>query len=312
MKKVKTRRRFKYRIILYLLFVFLGYQFSYNIILNLKLATTNEQFMTALLSNSNYHMLYDKKANNLLNKAFTLLFDINEPVSILESTFHYKTKNQTLTTYVSNSTEEDLENPQIFIYNTHQSEEYEGKNLNEYNVSPGVMMAAYMFKDKLKDNGVGTLVLENNLIDYLNLNNMNYVQSYKASRVFIEPIIKENQNLKLIIDLHRDSISKQKSTISINGKNCAKVAFVVGSEYDNYEKNLEVVTNINNKIKKKYPELTRGILVKGGSGNNGVYNQDLNTKIILMELGTNTNTIDEVLNSIELLSPILKEYVYES
>lgn len=312
-KRIKIKKRkFKYRILIYAFLAFCGYQISYNIILNIKLAATNEEFITALLANSNYHMLYDKKANNIFNKAFSYFFNVNEPVSILENTFHYKTSNEQLTTYVNNISQNKTENPQIFIYNTHQSENYAGENLKEYNINPGVMMAAYIFKDKLEKEGITTLVLQDNLIDYMNLNNMKYSQSYKASKTFIEPIINQNKDLKLIIDLHRDSIPKEKSTVNINGKSCAKIVIVIGNEYDNYEQNLDNAEKINNKIKEKYPTLTRNILIKGGKGNNGIYNQNLNPNMMLIELGTNTNTIDEVLNTIELLSPILKEYVNES
>ena len=64
-------------------------------------------------------------------------------------------------------------------------------------------------------------------------------------------------------------------------------------------------------IKEKYPSLTRGVLTKGGKGVNGIYNQDLNPNMILLEIGSQNNTIDEVLNTIELLAPIIAEYVNE-
>ena len=170
-------------------------------------------------------------------------------------------------------------------------------------------MASYILEDKLAKQNIKALVLEDNLIDYMNLNNMKHAQSYKASRYFIEKTIKENDSLKLIIDIHRDSIPKDKSTIIINNKSCAKIVFVVGNEYDSYEKNLDITNKLNEKIKEKYPELTRGILIKGGAGNNGIYNQDLNSNMTLMELGTEGNTISEVLNTIELIAPIIGEYV---
>ena len=103
MKKVKTvkKRKFKFRILGYAFLVFLGYQISFNVIMNIKLAHTNEEFIKGLLADSNYHLLYEKKADNLLNKMFSYIFDINEPVSILENTFHYKANKET-NGYVSN------------------------------------------------------------------------------------------------------------------------------------------------------------------------------------------------------------------
>ena len=311
--KLKKRRKFKFRLLLYIFLVFLGYQISFNIIMNVKLAKTNEDFLKAMLADSNYHLLYEKKASNLLTKAFTYFFDINEPVKILENAFHYKA-NIIKTGYIENPLEEvkqvvKEEKPSVYLYNTHQGEMYQGKALENYNITPGVMMAAYILKDKLSKENVETIVLEDNIIDYMNLNNMKHALSYKASRHFIENTIKENKNLKLIIDIHRDSIPKEKSTVIINNKACAKIAFVVGNEYDTYEENLKVTNILNEKIKEKYKELTRGVLIKGGAGNNGVYNQDLNPNMTLIEIGAEENTINEVLNTIELIAPIIGEYI---
>jgi len=315
--KLKKRRKFKYRILLYIFLIFLGYQVSFNIIMNIKLAHTNEDFIKALLVDSNYHMLYEKKANNLLNKAFSYFFNINEPVTILENTFHYKSAKQANIGYVRNPIKEEITEvskeekvePKVFIYNTHQGEQYQGKGLEEYNITPGVMMASYIMQDKLNKENVSTIVLEDDIIDYMNLNNMKHAQSYKASRYFIENTIKENPSLKLILDIHRDSIPKDKSTIIIDNKACAKIVFVVGSEYDTYEENLKLTNELNDKIKEKYNGLTRGVLIKGGIGSNGIYNQDLNPKMTLMEIGSDDNTISEVLNTIELIAPIIGEYV---
>ena len=257
-----------------------------------------------------------KKANNILNRAFAYFFDINEPVRILENTFHYKA-NTMKTGYIENPLEQikevvkEEEVPLVFIYNTHQGEMYQGKGLENYNITPGVMMASYILKDKLAKENVSSIVMEDNLIDYMNLNNMKHALSYRASRHFIEGTIRENDSLKLILDIHRDSISKEKSTVIINNKPCAKIVFVVGNEYDTYEENLKNTSTLNEMIKEKYQDLTRGVLIKGGSGSNGVYNQDLNPKMTLMEIGSYENTIDEVLNTIELIAPIIGEYVNE-
>ena len=284
--------------------------------MNIKLDKTNQDFLKSMLADSNYHLLYEKKAHNLLTKAFTYFFDINEPVKILENTFHYKA-NIEKTGYIENPLEQAKEvvkeekYPSVYIYNTHQSEMYQGKALENYNITPGVMMASYILKDKLAKENIETIVLEDNIIDYMNLNNMKHALSYKASRHFIENTIKENKNLKLIMDIHRDSIPKEKSTVIINNKACAKIAFVVGNEYDTYEENLKLTNTLNEKIKEKYKDLTRGVIIKGGAGSNGVYNQDLNPNMTLIEIGAEENTINEVLNTIELFAPIIGEYINE-
>lgn len=313
MKKVK--RRFKFRLLGYALIIFLGYQISFNIFMNFRLVTSNESFIKALLIDSNYPMLYEKKANNLFSKIFSKIIDVNEPITILDNIFPLKqNKINADMAYVSNPNIEIKEekNPEIFLYNTHQGEAYEGNALEGYNITPGVMMASYIMQKRLNDQNIKAIVMEENITDYLNLNNMKYSKSYEASRKFLKEAINTNQDLKLIIDIHRDSISKEKSTVIIGDKSCAKILFVIGKEYSTYQENLQMTERLNNKIKEKYPTLTRGVIIKGGKGNNGIYNQDLKSNITLMEIGGEKNTIDEVLNTIDLISPIIGEYINES
>lgn len=317
MKKVrlKKKRKFKFRLIVYALIFFLGYELAFNIIMNLKLVSSNEEFIKALIADSNYHLLYEKKASDLFSKLFSKILDVNEPVSILENTFHFEAS-ETAMAYVSNPEIEEVENldvaPSIYIYNTHQSEAYKGDALEDYNITPGVMMASYILQDKLAQIGIKADVLEESIVDYLNLNSMSYSKSYEVSRIFLTEALNNYSDYKLIIDLHRDALSKTSSTTVINNKSCAKISFVVGEDHENYQANLNVATQINDKIKEKYPDLTRGIISKGGAGANGIYNQDLNENIILIEIGGSENTIDEVLNTIELLAPIFGEYVNET
>ena len=196
MKKVKTvkKRKFKKRLLLYAFLVFLGYELSFNLIMNFKLATNNEDFIKCLLADSNYHLLYEKKADDLFSKLFAKALDVNEPVSILENTFHYKGDKVDTSTYVNSVGNNIVEgtSPAVYIYNSHQAEEYQGEGLDEYNIKPGVMMASYILQDKLEKAGVSSLVLEDNLIDYMNLNNMSHAKSYEASRTFVSAAIKDN------------------------------------------------------------------------------------------------------------------------
>ena len=120
------------------------------------------------------------------------------------------------------------------------------------------------------------------------------------------------KEIKLYIDLHRDAASKDVTTTVINDKSCAKVMFVIGKEYETYQNNLGIANKINEKIIKLYPSLSRGILKKEGAGVNGVYNQDLASNIILLELGGDNNNLDEVINTIELIVPIIGEYINET
>lgn len=136
-----------------------------------------------------------------------------------------------------------------------------------------------------------------------------YAESYVASRTFVESILKKYPDLKLIIDLHRDAIPHDSSTITIGEKNYAKVLFIVGMNNPNYQTNLSLAQSLSDLINQSYPKLSRGIMSKSGSNVNGLYNQDLNGNMILLELGANENTIDEVQNTVEAIVPIMSAYL---
>jgi len=189
----------------------------------------------------------------------------------------------------------------IYIYSTHQTEKYsDGKSIRN---------AANYIKEKFAGESVEVTIEENSIQEFLIANNYSYNNSYIASRYFIEEEIKNN-NYDLIIDLHRDAVSKRSSSVTIDGLTCAKIMFVIGKKNKDYKKNYEIAKELNKLIEDKYPKLTRGILLQDGANVNGIYNQDLNEKMILLELGGNQNNYNEVQNTIDLIIPIIGEYLY--
>lgn len=320
-KSKKIRKKYFLKILMYICIIYITYQTTTNILLDFKLEKSNEDFIIALLNDSNHHLLYEKRKNNLLDKVIKYIgnIDINRPVSMLKKVFGYEFKeekqvveeveDEVITNYIEDPNPISVDKPIVYIYNTHQLESYNATNYTDYNITPNVLMASYLLKERLNNLGIGTIVETANINDFLSLNGWSYSASYKASRYYVEDTIKKNPNLKLIIDLHRDAIPKSSSTITIDGKNYAKILFVIGKEYDHYEENLEIANKINEIIKEKYPLLTRGVITKEGENVNGIYNQDLSNKIILIECGGNENTIDEVMNTIEVLSKAIKKYI---
>lgn len=313
MKKFKAKRRKKHYLIKLGFFVFLIYfvcYLTFHILFNIKI--TDNKGLIAILLNDTNHALANKNFLETLNET---MFNIT-PTKLLNYTLDSDIDTSSdaelpleLTTYIDDPNPIDVTNPRVYIYNTHQLEGYDGTNYSEYGITPNVQMAAYLLKDRLNSFNIPTIVEMGNISDLLNTNGWSYSYSYKASRYFVEDALKKNQNLDLIIDLHRDSISHDASTITYNGKNYAKIMFVVGEEYETYQKNLELANTINNLLKKQIPEISRGVILKGGKGVNGIYNQDLNQNMILIECGGNENTIDEIINTIDLLANVIKTYL---
>ena len=211
----------------------------------------------------------------------------------------------------SENKETSSDDPIVYIYNSHDTEEYLSSYFNVYNIKPDVKIASYYLKEKLEDLGIKTIVENQKIKDILNKNKWVYRYSYQASRIYLEEAKKNNPTLKYFIDLHRDSSSKEVTTTTIEGKSYAKVMFLVGLEHDNYEANLKVTSSLNDKIKLKYPSISRGIYKKSGPGVNGIYNQDFDSNCILIEVGGQYNSILEVSNTIDVLARILYEYIGE-
>lgn len=197
----------------------------------------------------------------------------------------------------------------IYLYNTHQTEEYSEKELVEYSIRPTVMVADYIIQDILNKNNYKTIVEERKIKDILNQNAWNYSSSYKASRILLEDIKLNNPSLKYFIDIHRDSLTKDKTTTTISDKSYAKILFVIGLENNNYEKNLKFTEEINTCLNKNYPTLSKGIYKKQGAGVNGIYNQDFSPYTILVEIGGYENTINEIMNSSNAFSICLMEVI---
>ena len=173
------------------------------------------------------------------------------------------------------------------------------------------MMASFILREKLYDLGHVSIVEENDINNFLLTNNWSYAYSYKVSKLLMEDAKRNNPTLNFYIDLHRDSVNRKISTATINGKNYAKMMFLLGLENPNYKENYAVISRLEDMLKEKYPGISRGIYKKGGKGVNGVYNQDFSKYTILVEVGGEENTIDEVLNSITALADVLNEYIRE-
>ena len=312
MKKIRRKRKIiiKYKNIIFIFLTIMSFFFGINLFLQIRLFKSNEEFILSMLETPDYH------SKNVINYIFNV--DIKKPVSLIENMLNYKNDENydyevlsTISKHIKNDINNEVEQPRVYIYNSHQLENYSNSNFEVYNITPNVMVASYLLKEKLEENNINALVEEADFNDYIKQNNWDYNYSYKASRYYLENAIMKYSSLEYFIDVHRDAIKHEDSTVIIGDKTYAKILFVVGLENPNYEKNLNLVNNINNTINSKYPGLSRGIVKKSGPNVNGVYNQDVSPNAILIEIGGYENKIDEVYNTVLILSQILGEIINE-
>ncbi len=249
-----------------------------------------EKFISPYTANTSYNNVYLKNNTEL---------DINLK-SFLNGKLGYKIEKNS--------------EPQVLILHTHATESYLRENRdyytdadlsrttdNEYNmVALGKIVA-----DKLNAAGIKTLH-DTTAHDY-----PSYNESYSRAANTICSYTEKYPSIKIVIDLHRDAIAandtdKVKVTTEIEGKKAAQIMLVMGSQsgsvtnFPNWKENLKLATKMQQTIEVMYPTLARSIHFMSKN-----YNQSLTTGSVLIEIGTDGNTIDEAKYSAQLLSNAL-------
>ena len=289
-RRFKRKKHLKLNKYLIILLIYISFSITYNTLFNYyitKLST--EETINKIINDTKDN----KISNNFLDK-------YKSPEYILKLTLNMDLNNITKPSIetLTINTNKELD---VLIYNTHDTEKYNDNLFNTYNISPDVKLASNILEDKLNDLGINTYVERTSISSILKQNNWNYSYSYHASKILIEYNIKSN-NYKLIIDLHRDSSNLNKTYLEHNNKPYAKILFVIGTDNENYNKNYELSLKLNNILEQKIPGISRGIIKKGGAGVNGIYNQDLSEKSVLIELGGQYNKIEDINNTLDILA----------
>ena len=292
------KRKKKFRFLNYLLFVILLFMIINFILKDIKLGS-NTKFIDQLFYQSNSHIV-SKVDNNLFSEFINTINNIqlSNPITILDKVFAYE-KEPDVTqafAYIQNNV---VDNPRVYIYSTHPNEGYLGEKVERYELDNTVILASILLQEKLNEKGIGTIVEERSASQYIKEHNLNYDQSYQATRVFLKNQL-ENNDFDLIIDLHRDAVPKSTTTTVIDNQSYAKVMFVANV---NYKENIALANELNSIINNKYPTLSRGIYNKYVDN----FNQDLDSNVILLELGGNYNKMEEVLPTIDALANSIEE-----
>ncbi len=206
--------------------------------------------------------------------------------------------------------------PQVLIMHTHTTESFltetrdyytdsdQARTLDEnYNMAAlGAIVA-----EKLNAAGISTLH-DKTTHDYPSYNG-----SYTRAAQTIDGYLKKYPSIKIVIDLHRDAISgdgsgKVKPVTEINGKQAAQIMLVMGSQtggvtgFKNWQENLKLAVKLQRQLEGMYPSLARALSLMSRK-----YNENLTTGSMLIEIGTEVNSIEEVRYSAELLGNALAQ-----
>lgn len=186
-------------------------------------------------------------------------------------------------------------NKKVHIYNTHQGEEY---------VNYDVRQGAEYLKSCLNNQGIYCDVEQNDFENYKAIHAIAYNKSYVVSKMYLENTLKQNGTYDLVIDFHRDSLDKKYSTLTYQNKSYAKIMFVVGKSSGKFDTVNELSNYLSNQANSIVPNISRGIMVKKNH-----YNQGICDNTVLIEFGGQSNTKEEIQNTIGVISKVIKGYL---
>ncbi|MCB5238546.1 stage II sporulation protein P [Niallia circulans] len=244
---------------------------------------------------------------------------LENPVEVDEEKAKQEQKEEQPTKEDRNRAITKPKNKTVFIYNSHNFEAYlpllkntkNNDNVVSADERANVVGVSSKLSELLQQEGLGVELDKTNINQVILDRKWDYTYSYTVSKEVVETAINNNGNLKYLIDIHRDSARKKQTTANINGKNYAKLLFIIGKENKNYEQNEQFATKLHNALKKKYPGISKGVYAKGYELGNGVYNQNFSDRAILLEVGGVDNTNAELTRSIEAFADVYSKLYWE-
>lgn len=199
----------------------------------------------------------------------------------------------------------------VFIYHTHWYEAFlpylktEDKNIANH-PEQNITKVGKRFAEELENVGIGAEHSAKNY-DYVDRS-----EFYSESGKTVRAAMADNEELQYFFDIHRDSQRKEKTLTEIDGEEYARVLFVVGKDNKNYEENYKLAKRFHETLQEMYPGLSRGIYSPKGKGKNGVYNQDLSPRALLIEVGGVDNTFPDLNRTARALAKAFAEIYWEA
>lgn len=200
-------------------------------------------------------------------------------------------------------TTEDV--PQILIYHTHGSEGYADSTPGDPNTS--VIAVGNRLTQLLQDTYGYHVLHDTGIYD------TDRDHAYNVAAPVIQKILQDHPSIEVVIDLHRDGVADTtRLAANINGVDMAQVMFFNGLSKTtatgdiDYLRNPYIEDNLAMSLKMQlaatelYPGFTRKIYLKSYR-----YNMHLCPKSLLIEVGAQTNTLQEAVNAMDPLAQVL-------
>ncbi len=211
------------------------------------------------------------------------------------------------------SVEKNSGSPQVLIYHTHTTEGYMDEDVDFFYDS---------FYSRTEDSTFSVVAVGDKITESLNNNGIaayhdttihdaTYQGSYDRSAETVAADMKKFSDIKVVIDIHRDAIGteerKVKPVFTYNGIKGAQIMILSGCDdgsdwFPNWENNLNFALKIQQKAEEMYPGMTRPL-----DFDYFRYNEFICDGSLLIEVGTEANSIDEVEYTGELLGNVLAQ-----
>lgn len=180
----------------------------------------------------------------------------------------------------------------IGIYHTHTAESYQPTSGSPFEDPGDIVQVGRALKEALEAEGYTVIASERDHTPH-------DAGAYQRSRRTAAEL--SRQNPVTLIDVHRDAIPDPDAyRVTVNGEEMTGVRIVVGKQNQNREANLEYAKRIKAIADEKFPGLITGIFHAKGN-----YNQDLGPRMILLEFGTHTTTLEEAKRATALMAQVI-------
>lgn len=202
--------------------------------------------------------------------------------------------------------EKEQEGPQILIYHTHSQEAFADSVKGD--ASTTIVGAGEKLSRLLTEKYGFSVIHHKGEYDVETRDD-----AYSNSLPEIEKLLEENPSIQVVIDLHRDEMPEGKKLVmDLQGRPTARFMFFNGMSHIrdkgdiSYLENPYIQDNLAFSFQAQvaaneyYPGIARKIYLKAYR-----YNMHLRAKSMLIELGAQNNTVEEIMNACDPLAHIL-------